>query len=115
MSTVEAGRPLDALIADKVMRLYVDAHVMYAAHCPDTNCCDGEPIPEYSTDIAAAWLVVETLQSGPHYKFVHIAVYDGQWSCWTEHVAGDPPIGLCSADTAPLAICLAALKAVGQQ
>src|SRR5207245_4506773 len=41
---IEAGRELDRLIAEKVMGL-----------------TPGEPIPPYSTDIAAAWTVVETM------------------------------------------------------
>ena len=96
-----------------------------------------ESVPHFSTDIAAAWLVVE--------KIVPLAIARGQWFTisqrdwpWTTETVmrqdrfknGEPgkwtagfqyseydgdvfagkPI---SADTAPLAICLAALKAVG--
>src|SRR5438128_12455021 len=58
---IEAGRELDRLIAEQVMRL-----------------TPGEPIPSFSTDIAAAWTVVETMIhkdgvyfGAPHFKHKH--------------------------------------------
>jgi hypothetical protein len=62
-------------------------------------------IPSFSTQIADAWLVVEKLkQLRPD-----VGLYDHGWVCT---FYGDL---VCSADadTAPLAICLSALKAVG--
>lgn len=74
--------------------------------------------PEYSTDIAAAWDLIPKIQAtGPHASvFVercavgedryHYRVYDGRQEIeCCEDLAG--------AETAPLAICLAALKAKG--
>lgn len=86
-----------------------------------------EPVPFYSTDIAAAWLVVEKLaqdgdehpaciQKGlpaygdhdtPFEVYKNYAGYPG-WTCYFADYE------VCAhADTAPLAICLAAIKAVG--
>lgn len=64
-------------------------------------------LPFYSTDIAAGWRVVEKLGLSVLYDELtkrwqarkHVSVYDETASKWC--------------DTAPRAICLAALKAVG--
>lgn len=76
--------------------------------------------PFYSTDIAAAWLVVEKMHSHPKPVLMLAAPqqdYVGEkWRAefcrkwWDEK---NPYEYKCSADTAPLAICLAALRAVG--
>ena len=61
-------------------------------------------VPEYSTDIAAAWEVVEKLRpTGPKLS-IHAARlgYDVEYG----------PGWFVSAPTAPLAICRAALKAI---
>ena len=63
-------------------------------------------IPEYSTDIKAAWLVVEKLRE--EYEPIKIIVWDKAVHVFIgmdERVFVDAP-------TAPEAICLAALKAV---
>lgn len=70
-----------------------------------------EPFP-YSSDITAAWEVVEKLVS-EHYQII-VSVYEGGASC----DYGFPRTGTWtpkreSAATVPLAICLAALKAKG--
>lgn len=69
------------------------------------------PVPHYSTDIAAAWEVVERLRAdhGDYSVIVCWAHETQQWVCsdfdsMTWEGAGE---------TAPLAICRAALKAVG--
>jgi hypothetical protein len=62
-------------------------------------------VPPYSTDIAAAWQVVE------HFHDSIMERIDGQWFVWL----GDDDIdtgrtSTLACDTAPLAICLAALQ-----
>lgn len=67
-----------------------------------------------STDIAAAWQVVERLEA------INIGVElshapDDQWECWSLHQTEPNRYeswGQIWADTAPLAICRAALKAM---
>lgn len=125
-SDLPPGRELDALIAEKVMGLVLEQK---CTQCDGTGYVDqdrchichyslGHPgvkkiFPkEYSTDIAAAWEVVEkilstgidfTLEAGPNkttkerYYGVSINDVDPQYS----------------EISAPHAICLAALKAVG--
>ena len=66
---------------------------------PDAN----REVPRYSTDIAAAWEVVGWLRE----RFGQFQLVAGvEWHCWAEHM---DPWG--SGDTAPLAICRAALAA----
>lgn len=106
---MNAGRPLDALVAERVMGLM--AHritVNEALHLMTNGPRPGEPVPVrfYSTDIAAAWEVVEKL----HLCELGMLV-DGEGSASWRCVFGGP--AFAEAHTAPLAICLAALKAVG--
>lgn len=105
---MQASRELDALVAEKVMGL---------EPWPGKAGCFKAPIvlhyqtpkpclpPEYSTDIAAAWQVVEKMQEtcevsieqkGTGWK----VYFDAEWR---------------GAETVPHAICLAALEAVGVQ
>lgn len=76
-----------------------------------------KPIPAYSEDIAAAWLVVEKIESLGYYVEVGLcnAKYGSMKRAWC-HVAdyGEDGrfVGEAYEDTAPMAICLAALKAV---
>lgn len=67
--------------------------------------------PCYSTDISAAWQVVEKLGM----VTIENATPHGPWSVgFTAHdCEGEPHWVHVEADTAPLAICLAALKACG--
>lgn len=118
MTDLKPGRDLDALIAEKVMgwtpnypggwphppknipnrKKYIDSH-------------DGTTvIPAYSTSIEAAWEVVDKL--GGNMFQLH---YDTRYG--TEGVKGwsvilDGSVMCQFVDTAPHAICLAALKAV---
>lgn len=112
---MEAERELDALVAEKVMGLGSQWTVQQQ---PDgTFVPTGEvwyECPEFSTDIAAAWQVVEWMRKWHDrglifkvfpvgFQFDYSAVFQSrdneQWDA--------------QAETAPLAICLAALKVVG--
>ena len=98
--TIPAGRELDRLIAEKVMGI----------------TRDGE-IPAYSTDISAAWTVVEKMihtdgvyLGCPHFKHKHqnlasLGFPEGT-ECWycVINTKKLNKIVIC-ADTAPLAIC----------
>lgn len=124
---MNAGIELDILIAEKIFGLEVVKNksgskrggFYYSVGEPDWDDFYGDmqlanPVPIYSLDIATAWEVVEKLfelgwdcevsmyraEQGPRYR-VDVRVIEHQ-----EHGATE------FADTAPLAICLAALKAL---
>jgi hypothetical protein len=71
--------------------------------------------PDYSENIAAAWPVVEKLIEILPQGDIHIEhLNHEEWgvsTCYDKDEGGWD--GFVTADTAPLAICLAALKAVG--
>lgn len=94
ISSLPASRELDALVAEHVMHQPIDKFALAQGVLYN--------IPPYSTSIAAAWEVVEKL------AVVGSAVLkkENGWIC---------VLGLETADanTAPLAICRAALKVVG--
>ncbi|MDP9315132.1 MAG: hypothetical protein M3R24_30430, partial [Chloroflexota bacterium] len=106
----EAGRDLDALVAAKVMGFDADRIISgggYRVGNHTPSVISWAHIPQYSTDIAAAWEVVE--------KLIHldplVAIWgyeDGSigWYCDFEG-------SKAHARTAPHAVCLAALKAIG--
>lgn len=123
---MEAGRELDALIAEKVMG---HGSQKMLQQMPDGTFQPIEGIwplcPEYSTDIADAMLIC------PHFNN-RVALYGPNAGVWNEYMNGDEwtceitikvpspyrstvmnDEGItASAPTAPLAICLAALKAI---
>jgi len=100
---------LDVLIADKVMGLEVCKRDHELKFYTDDNCfeCAKDFAKNYSTNIKAAWEVVEkmraALDSG---RFMLYDDNNGEWQCDINNYI---EIG----DTAPRVICLAALKAVG--
>lgn len=97
---MKAGRELDSLIHEKV---FGQDPRQEPYQRPD-GAMVYPFVPEYSTDIAAAWQVVEKLTEG---EFHLSRCYGGGWEC----ELGAPYISF--GETAPLAICLAALEAVG--
>lgn len=125
---LEAGRELDSLVHRRVMELPVvpdawglpmqpgdhwtsDPHGTYTG----TPTTTGSPIPAYSTDIAAAWEVVEKLRE----RRIFLSV-DAHWDRFDVDAAIGPSLvvaadfwerAFATADTAPLAICRAALRA----
>ena len=127
---MEAGRELDALVAEKVMGLEPCDKWELFRHgglsgpewihdvCQEDHTCYPKENPSaYSTDIAAAWKVVERLCELPSVGII-IKAYP-KWNekhernFLYEYVATFPDLGLQAvADTAPLAICRAALKAI---
>ncbi len=134
IEAMEAGRELDALIAEKVMgwENNKDGPTYYGHRHEQIWAMNEVPVydcPAYSTDIAAAWEVVSA-------GFVEAVVKldDGRYGSiparedWSSdepklrcgfqlsHPGNyyEVPIAAdCIGDTAPHAICLAALKAVG--
>ena len=93
----EAGRDLDALVALRVLG--------YAGFYPDGRGV--EQWPAYSTDIGAAWEVVERVHSLDECHLLCLMrSIRGSWNA--SFLFGGPSH---TADTAPLAVCLAALAA----
>jgi len=108
---METDRKLDALVAEKVMGYqgYPDLEPPHMIRRYGRD--DRIPLPCFSADIAVAWRVVEKMIS-IGYKCVSVD-YVGIWRCFmTRGGFGKPPV---EAATAPLAICLAALEAVGEE
>lgn len=136
MESMMAGRELDALIAGKVMG-WANVICLHGGNIPSGEPDDDwnkdarndqhhghtgiplvhrEQVPAYSVDIAAAWEVVEKLRTMsigisiarmPDEKLWYVPLYrldHGEYMGSAE--------GFAEAETAPLAICLAALKAV---
>jgi len=133
---MEAGRELDALVAEKVMGLsapwdentpcpYCGEIMRYCGQrswC--TSCSEWRygPYKEYSEDISAAWEVVERLDALGYWfqgrtRFDNEGEHDdGCWAGFTPHLTtgwNGQPDHYTNAPSMPHAICLAALKAVG--
>ena len=123
---LEAGRELDALIAQHVMGLQpCDSYKvagMYSAWATIWSCDHGNgkcyptdrkiidhghsPLAKYSTQIQAAWLVVEKVSNDDRPLTTHHLGKDGWTVCFG-------PDGIAPQEkTAELAICKAALMAV---
>jgi hypothetical protein len=109
---MQPGRELDALVAERVMG-WTDfwrrgEHILYGYPPVERSMgidAERHPVPHYSTDITAAWELVE--------KF-RLTVTPWSTQGWIATV--EPGEGWYSpADTAPHAICLAALFIVGNR
>ncbi len=120
-SEVEAGPELDALVAEKVMgcRVVHCRDGTYKLRVPgsydrvDFVTAEGarSACPKYSTDIAAAWEVMEKMAKEGYKPCVGMNGH-----CWDAtmrvDIATTTEDEWMSANTAPLAICRAALAAV---
>lgn len=106
------SRKIDALVAEHVMGLNdVESfekgpfqNNLYYNPYDDPN--GWEVVPNYSTDIADAWEVVE--KQKPNWLSL-----DGCGSEWNVTFHDSENIWVANSDTAPMAICLAALKVKG--
>ncbi len=119
---MKAGREMDILVAEKVMELIPCDKWTYSPMGPfaafmnkncdhvDGSCYDSKYPSKYSTDIAVVWQVVEHFMSMDQGITIR-GLFN--WECtimgkntnkikWTEQYA----------DTAPLAICRAALRVI---
>lgn len=115
---LEAGRELDMLVANMVIEPLSSYPSPYhkQGSCPARSCSRCESAcPHYSTDIAAAWLVVEKMREG-RWKHFRIEYWVDSWAVLQDYIPGVAAWGQSTrADTAPLAICRAALKAVAAE
>jgi hypothetical protein len=106
MTDMEAGRELDALVAEKVMGWPIKhgnwsgpIHAEYAWR-----------IPEYSTDIAAAHCVIEKIMKTHFMYSLNASHESGHWCVF--YPSEGAPVEGEYANTAALAICRAALATV---
>lgn len=125
---VGMSRKLDALVAEKVMGHENDVVATIPA-IPPHNWIEppGQPRraiafagfepPHYSTDIAAAWEVVEKIKNTHEWSIENDQGEINEWLVSVTEIERQPGVlatGHCAeAPTAPHAICLAALKACG--
>jgi len=105
---MDAGRELDALVAEKVLGIAItkDEHGYWPPPRPGKNF-SSQQIPEYSYSISAAWEVFESI------KGLNVISRDEDEGSW---IVGSFETGkeiLAKADSAPVAICLAALRVKG--
>jgi hypothetical protein len=115
---------LDALIAEKIFNKTVEyvgtGKMITTTHPVGSPWILGENkygymIPYYSTDVKAAWEILEHLRPDFHFSIdtvpegyqVQFVVKGNKISIGSYHYC------TVRAETAPLAICLAALKALG--
>ena len=114
-----AGRELDALVAEKVMgfiKLPFPGLPKYQKPTKD-GVVPLYYVPNFSTDISAAWEVVEKMCDGDKNKFMIYRFGFGpkkpkirwrvSWGQGWENL-----LSYCDAESAPLAICRAALLTV---
>ena len=124
MSGHEAGRELDALVAEKVMGWtrglrYGNGNGEWIepGRENDAHKRTWDTTPCFSTDIAAAWQVVERMEADGwgHKHLFHSPGAEDPGYYWTfmKPGKGIRSMSESHAETLPLAICLAALKAVG--
>lgn len=117
---MKPGRELDALVAEKVWPECSVAMAAIGENDEDVLSVwklNGErnwlPLPHYSTSIADAWLVVEKFPDALGYFAIDHTHGSGKVGIWLNpQDFGEFPPDVMG-ETAPHAICLAALKAVG--
>ena len=114
---MKAGRELDALIAEKVMGLNphwlgdgIEVNILSIGE-------SGIEVPRFSTDIAAAWEVVEKLEGDGwgHRHLVHSPGAEHPGVSWMFMKPGQGDQSMTTVEIVgeiPYIICLAALKAV---
>ncbi len=120
-ATLQAGPELDALIAEKVMGWKPNAkHPNLSGDGWWETENGGENgylavLPEFSTDIAAAWTVVEKMPRVLGHIYPSFDEESGKFLHWCAVVENSEPWSSARygavGETAPLAICRAALRA----
>ncbi len=119
-----AGREMDALVAERAMKIKVRFIPPFAGWTANTldYCYDqsipeigimkhGGPIPKFSTEIAAAWQVVEKLQAMGHWVVINTTCDIGLYDIEVRRNGRSSLAEVVIFEPAPLAICRAALLA----
>lgn len=109
---MKSGRELDALIAKRFLGWSKVQKIPYCGLVGDPlNLNQLLAVPHYSTDLRAAWEVLEEIKSKLKGEIAISCVNHNMWEIFPNwHTDGQ---SLAEAETMPLAICLAALKLVG--
>jgi hypothetical protein len=118
MQTLGAGRDLDREIAEKVMGwewTELDWANPEHRHLVPGGIPQQITVPHYSSDIAAAFAVLSAV-SAKGYQWA-LANSEEGFDVWIGRKAVDDLVAFpdVRAETAPLAICLAALKAMEEK
>jgi hypothetical protein len=114
--TIQPGRKLDILVAQNVMGWKYEPKYVHNWSRPDDRGlyqrCDESDIPKYSTDMGKAWEIVEHLKnSKTPFRMMENLTSDPKFPCWA--AAFDNYAAEDDAISAPHALCLAALIAMG--
>ena len=134
---MKPGRELDVIVAEKAMKFSRRAYSEVGAGWRDDENSTFYPdytdsLPFFSSDISAAWEVVEKVKASTfnwssgsgfwdgnqtgHRLVVELkGDQEGKWSCVLRDENWNHYVYVESADSAPHAICLAALEAVGEE
>lgn len=118
MSELTAGHELDTLIAEKITGWTQMQHDLSGIPPQDWS---QYLLPRYSTDIAAAFQVVDKLLDGT--RAFALECWDQNATRWTARFVGKlneetiqyEQLAYAFAETRPLAICHAALKVVAEE
>lgn len=114
MTTLKAGPELDRMIAEKIFNAPMpppsEARAIHITGIWSWNGGKWNTL-RFSTDIAEAWKVVEKIQATLNPIEIAVVFDDEGWA--TLITMGDGAPIEAGADTAPLGICLASLRAVG--
>ena len=115
---MRAGRELDALVAEKVMGMVDNRPSGRSGEMWGIMdwYAPGEPVwvgdfPLYSTDISAAWEVVEKMREKGFYLDTNNRQPEGYWCEFADE--GYEVGGQAFGESEPHAICLASLRALG--
>jgi hypothetical protein len=115
---VKPSRELDVLVAEKVMgwthvaRSPMDGALL--GTMPIYLASASNEVPHYSTDMAAAWAIVELGRGSFWNDLFELSANEGEEGTWHLDTNGDNDGCCMTAETAPLVICLAALRCVGK-
>jgi len=109
-----AGKEMDALIAEKVMgwkKLSGKVNILVRQSIDLIMLNDGaqELVPRYSTDISAAWEVIQHFLGTGRKRPKIDRVSEGEWRV---QIDDWEPDAVAYSSSAPLAICRAAMLAV---
>jgi len=114
MQTVKlTPREIDRLIAERVMG-WTNLSMIGNRFGTTPEGKTHRIVPQYSTDVSAAWEVVEKLRQSGYQGGINWAISELGYECAFVEALHSPDERQTSrAETAPLAICLAALKVIG--